>query len=333
MQIESLRALELLASCQSFTRAARMLNITQPALSNRIATIEREIGFELFARTKPLRPTAQGERFLKCAHEILRTYDEGLRDCRKLGSSPEPVRLLWMELTSHYSRLLADSKDIPRVMAQPTGNESPLAMLSDERVDIVANCWVDKETPEGKRLASSMRALGIEALETGTTRGAIAMSKSNPRAKHEALTSRDLRGCCILIPSAAVFDQMRSVLTEMLGDDLDIQYSLGPIFGNLHNMGSYDLSTDAICTGKTIIRQNLGGDDQYAVYDEIDGKPILFPLALYYRRDEHNPNAREFIDRARKVFASEADGAGGTSEAGSVNGAGSADIIAHARRR
>ena len=52
---QSIRIFYLVCTCRSFTEAARRLNITQSAVSQCIASLEKELGFELFDRTsRPL---------------------------------------------------------------------------------------------------------------------------------------------------------------------------------------------------------------------------------------------------------------------------------------
>ena len=302
MQIESLGAFVTLASYLNFSRAASMMGVSQPALSNKIASVEGELGFKLFERRKPLRLTAQGERFLRCAQQVLDTYREGVEECRRMDERSESIRLLWFELTSHYAPLLAKTRDIPHVMVQPTGTESPFDMIEDGEIDVVAGSWLPESTPEGRELARSMCERGILALPTGSTPGAIAMAKDNPRAVEGALSSEDLRGCCVMIPGASVFEQTTSVIQGILGTGVDVHFGLGPIFGNLRNIDSYNLSRDVICMGRTIIRQYLDDGANYRVYDSIDGKEILFPTAIFYRQGNRNANVARFIACARELF-------------------------------
>jgi len=58
---------------RSFTRAARRVHVVQSALSTSIAKLERELGVQLFDRSRQqIELTAAGERFLIHAHEMLR---------------------------------------------------------------------------------------------------------------------------------------------------------------------------------------------------------------------------------------------------------------------
>lgn len=59
----------------SFTRAARRLGVTQPAVSAQIASLEAAIGQSLFERGTTLSLTPSGELFLQYARRIQDAYD------------------------------------------------------------------------------------------------------------------------------------------------------------------------------------------------------------------------------------------------------------------
>lgn len=61
---------------KSFTKAARDLNISQPAVSQNIAELEQQVGDTLFERLPGgIIPTAKGEILLRYAEKILHLYD------------------------------------------------------------------------------------------------------------------------------------------------------------------------------------------------------------------------------------------------------------------
>ena len=60
---------------RNFTKAARNLGITQPAVSSQIAALEDALGLELFQRGREVRLTPSGEIFLGYARKIQQAYD------------------------------------------------------------------------------------------------------------------------------------------------------------------------------------------------------------------------------------------------------------------
>jgi DNA-binding transcriptional LysR family regulator len=83
MKIRQLEAFRALVVAQTVTQAARMLYISQPAVTRLIADLEESVGFALFERTRGrLRPTAEGlalyeevERSLIGVEQIARTAE------------------------------------------------------------------------------------------------------------------------------------------------------------------------------------------------------------------------------------------------------------------
>ena len=92
------RYLDTLITAGSFSKAARVLQISQPSISQFVHRLETEVGTELVDRTaKPLRLTYAGECFMRTEREIeqlrsmrsrlIADIDEGVRGHVTIGSS------------------------------------------------------------------------------------------------------------------------------------------------------------------------------------------------------------------------------------------------------
>ena len=80
MELGQLEAFARAAHDGSFTRAAETLNLTQPAISARIAMLETELGGPLFDRRgRQLQLTALGRHFLPYAERMLAVLADGLQ--------------------------------------------------------------------------------------------------------------------------------------------------------------------------------------------------------------------------------------------------------------
>ncbi len=76
IQIEDLRLIEALAQSPSLSAAARMLNVTPPALSARLRKLESTLGLALASRTsRQLTLTAEGERLAREGAALLAQLD------------------------------------------------------------------------------------------------------------------------------------------------------------------------------------------------------------------------------------------------------------------
>jgi LysR family transcriptional regulator, hypochlorite-specific transcription factor HypT len=72
-----------LMDCGSFSRAAELRHVTQPAFSRRIRALERWVGVDLFERDRhPVKLTEAGDRFRLVAEEVLRRVLDGREEAR-----------------------------------------------------------------------------------------------------------------------------------------------------------------------------------------------------------------------------------------------------------
>ena len=101
-----LRTFECAARHQSFTRAAKELNLTQSAVSKQIIDLESRLGFQLFSRVRrQVILSEPGQRFLIDVTEVLRSADEAI--LRVLGSRQMEKHLSIAAMPTFGSRWLA----------------------------------------------------------------------------------------------------------------------------------------------------------------------------------------------------------------------------------
>lgn len=80
MNSRQLQYAVLLSRARNFSQVAESLNISQPALSKQIISLEQELGVKLFDRgTSPLTLTAAGEHFAAKAEQLLYEEDQLLK--------------------------------------------------------------------------------------------------------------------------------------------------------------------------------------------------------------------------------------------------------------
>jgi len=77
LDFRELKYLLLVAKTKNITRAAELLHISQPSLSQFIRKVERDMGCELFRRSsRGLEATPAGEEYIRSAKEILMRREE-----------------------------------------------------------------------------------------------------------------------------------------------------------------------------------------------------------------------------------------------------------------
>lgn len=88
----TLRTFVEVARCQSFTRAAETLCLTQSAVSKQIQSLEEQVGARLFVRRdKSLSLTASGRAYLSHASEALAMLDQGRAAAQIAAGDKEPA--------------------------------------------------------------------------------------------------------------------------------------------------------------------------------------------------------------------------------------------------
>lgn len=87
MNSRQLQYAVLLSETGNFSQLAEKLNITQPALSKQILSLEKELGVQLFDRnSNPTSLTAAGEHFIREARDLLYKEDQLMRSMEQFKS-------------------------------------------------------------------------------------------------------------------------------------------------------------------------------------------------------------------------------------------------------
>lgn len=88
MEIRQLRAFVSIAEAKTFTAGAKLVHVTQAAISMQIRQLEEEMGVPLFVRT-PRRVilTQAGELLLERARKILREHDTALMEVAEIAGA------------------------------------------------------------------------------------------------------------------------------------------------------------------------------------------------------------------------------------------------------
>ncbi|KMO36868.1 LysR family transcriptional regulator [Methylobacterium aquaticum] len=155
MELRQLRSFRKIAELGSFSRAANVLCLTQPALGLQIKNLEEELGVALLTRhSRGVALTPQGSLLLKHAESILTGVDTAVRAVRETqAESPKAVRIgmapsLAAMLSVSLSQRVAESQSGLRLDL----TEAPSKYLSDWVADGEIDLAIACEGPVGPKI-------------------------------------------------------------------------------------------------------------------------------------------------------------------------------------
>ncbi|MEC0171523.1 LysR family transcriptional regulator [Paenibacillus graminis] len=94
MNIENIEAFVYINHYGSFNKAADVLYISQPTVTARIQSLERELDCRVFDRVgKQINLTDKGRQFLPYAQQILQVYQTGKHQIQSKGLVPDELRI------------------------------------------------------------------------------------------------------------------------------------------------------------------------------------------------------------------------------------------------
>jgi len=140
MDIRHLRYFLAVADALNFGVAARLLHMSQPPLSKRIAEFEQQIGAPLFVRsTRRVELSAAGRELLPHARLAVQAFDAAMQTARAFGQSSRRLRIAFPPDTSHAVLSLTLSgmlKDGVAVDSTEATTAEQIALLAAAEIDV-----------------------------------------------------------------------------------------------------------------------------------------------------------------------------------------------------
>ena len=237
MDIKLLTFIEL-SKVKSFTKTAKILNLTQPAVSQHIKQLEQEYGTNLIIRSNnSISLTKEGEIVLKYALRIQSLYASMNR---KIKDSKKYITNLTIGIT-HTS----ESNIAPEIMARYSekNSGSHIRIISDDIKNLyekLSNYQIDLAIIEGKIINKKFSSILL-----GTDSLVAVISPDNPLALKKVVSISDLKKEKLILRN---LDSGTSTLfiNELNKMDEDIS--------NFH----LSLEMDNVASIKTLVRKNLG---------------------------------------------------------------------------
>ena len=238
----------------NYTRAAEQLSLTQPAVSQHIKQIEKELGISLFVRSGgKIRPTADGKLVIEYAERVVSLYEnlqQALRDQQRsvdrlrVGITHTSESNVVTEVLAKY----AEQNENLSITIQTDTINNLYAMLKNYKIDIAI-------------VEGAVQDASINSIMLDTDFLVCAVSNENPLARKSIVTLDELKRerLILRLPSSGTRNLFAVSIDEF----------------------NVTLEVDNIATIKDLIRRNYGVSilPRSACMDELKkGKMTVLPI-------------------------------------------------------
>lgn len=143
MTLDKFNYLEILCEERNVTKAAKRLFITQPTLTVFLNTLERNLGFKLFDRTKnPIALTKSGKLYMEQIRKLLYEEDKLVETIRQMEQEKKTISIGIGQIHSEMwcptfvQQLLQQKPDL-NIIFRESQEERLLEFLRNDEVDLI----------------------------------------------------------------------------------------------------------------------------------------------------------------------------------------------------
>jgi DNA-binding transcriptional LysR family regulator len=293
MNIFQLNCFLAAADTLNFAQAAQRMNISQPAVTHQIKTLEEELNVKLFHRsTRRVELTLEGQAFVLDAKSMVSIAEKAVQRFR--NPEERPITFLAIGSSSyHHLACLTQSLDElasridhlhPRLQAMQ--HDQLFRMLDNDTLDIIFD--IAEETQSNGNIVYR---------EICQSPIVCICRKGSPSARCEMLTEQQLR-------------KEKLILCDPLGlspkiAEMQLKLAAERNPADLHFSNSVDASIvmAAAGFGNAILPEILLAHcEEDLVKVPIEGAPLV-SLGLFYKARTGDDLARRFVQIAKKNFA------------------------------
>ncbi len=294
MDFGQVEAFVQVSAHSSFSRAAEVLQLTQPSITARIQSLEREVGEELFERGgRGVRMTDAGLAFLPYAERILRTLVEG-RD------AIDEVRNVQLGSLQLGSALTVSTYVLPHILHTFRSQYSGVDVsIRTGRSEQVLSMIQSDEVQVG--IVRSLSHPDIETIHLYDDEIVLTVNPDHPFAASGTATVEDAASEPIVL-----FDRGSSYF--------------GLIHGFFRQAGvvpNVSMELDSLEATKRMVEEGLGvalvplvtierelETGMLVKIEIVDAPPLKRPIALIYKKHRKRPRTvQAFIDTLAEIYA------------------------------
>lgn len=293
MDFGQVEAFVQVAAHRSFSRAAEALQLTQPSITARIQSLERDLGEELFERGgRGVRLTDAGLAFLAYAERILQT----LREARDAVDEVSNGELGWLRLGS---ALTISTYVLPKILhvfrsQHPKANVSIRTGRSEQVLDML----LADEAQVG--LVRSLTHPEVEAVHLYDDEIVLVVNPEHPFAAAGKATVQAAAGQPIVLfdRASSYFGLIQSFFRQA-GVVPNVAMELDSLEAT-KRMVEQGLGT-ALVPLVTIQRELEAGT--LVKVDIVGSEPLKRPISLIYRRNRKaSRTVQAFMDTLAEIY-------------------------------
>lgn len=256
-----LETLLVASECRSFTRAAEILSLTQPAVSNHIRQLEKECGAKLFLRGKgDFRLTQEGEIAITYAKRLKALHRKMLDE---IADEQRHVSRFRVGVTHSSENNMITEIFAKYVNQYPNATITIITDTINNLYEMLENYELDLAVVEGKRLSPRLNYFMLD-----TDYLVCVLHNDNPLAKQSMVTVNELKreNMILRLPTSATRQLFEATL-------ISINESIDHF--------NVSLEVDNVATIKELVRKNLGVSilpKSACVNDAKKGKLSILPV-------------------------------------------------------
>lgn len=239
MNLIKLRHVVTVDRCGSISQAAKLLHVTQSAVTKNVADVEREIGYPLFDRlARGMAATLAGRNFIDRAQRIIADMDQLIDESRTQRRAREMVLRVVIcpaslqGLANRALRNFIITNPSCRVHLHAAAIERGIQLLRQGDVDVCLGARDRLETVDG-----------FECRPLGSLTATLFARKDHPLSARAGLSNADLADYPIIVPDLRG-PYIESITGSLDGNDLPMR--------RLHIIENFPMIADVVTSSDAI---------------------------------------------------------------------------------
>ncbi|QHW33380.1 LysR family transcriptional regulator [Paenibacillus rhizovicinus] len=291
MNIENIEAFVYVNHYGSFNKAAEVLFLSQPSVTARIQTLERELDCKLFDRLgKQIALTDKGKQFLPYAQQIMQTFQKGKQHMQQRKTIPHELRIGATVSVSNYlipSLLPRLKQRYPEIHIKlfTAGTDELVNKLHNKEIDLAFVRKVAHPTLSSYRFYEDPIKLYVYG--------------GHPFMQKEKVSIEEISFQPLVFFECGSLDWMR---VHRVFDSLDHQPNIEYLVDNSESAKKLVLERAGICFLPGLcVEQEVRANRLFPIeFDELDG--ITLQTNLISRNGEHAMFADSLMEIGQALF-------------------------------